>query len=135
MNRHVLGTIAFGCTFLIAAMAAAEGDPAAGERAFRQCAACHTLDGTHRVGPSLAGIFGRTAGTADGFRYSPDIVAAGEAGVVWDAETIFTYLDNPTEFLKAATGKDRIQTRMPNRYPDEGMRRDIIAYLEQEVGG
>ena len=135
MNRHILGAIALGCTSFIAAGAAAEGDPAAGERAFRQCAACHTLDGSHRVGPSLQGIFGRTAGTADGFRYSPDIVAAGEAGLVWDAETIFTYLENPPEFLKEATGKDRVQTRMPNRYPDAQMREDIIAYLEQDVGG
>ncbi len=135
MNRHILGAMALGCTPFFAVEAMAEGDPAAGERAFRQCAACHTLDGAHRVGPSLQGIFGRTAGTADGFRYSPDVVAAGEAGVVWDAETIFNYLENPPEFLKAATGKDRVQTRMPNRYPDAQMREDIIAYLEQEVGG
>jgi cytochrome c len=135
MNRHILGVVALGCTSLVAGAALAEGDPAAGERAFRQCGACHTLDGQHRVGPTLQGIFGRQAGTAEGFRYSADIVEAGEAGVVWDSETMFTYLEHPTEFLQEATGKARIQTRMPNRYPDETLRRDIIAYLEQEVGG
>ncbi len=135
MIRHSLWAIALGCTSLAAGAALAEGDPAAGERAFRQCGACHTLDGSHRVGPSLQGIFGRQAGTAEGFRYSPDMVATGEAGVVWDAENLFTYLDNPAEFLKEATGKDRVQTRMPNRYPDETVRRDIIAYLQQTAGG
>lgn len=135
MIRHSLWAIALGCMSLAAGSALAEGDPAAGERAFRQCGACHTLDGSHRVGPSLQGIFGRQAGTAESFRYSPDMVAAGEAGVVWDADNLFTYLDNPAEFLKEATGKDRVQTRMPNRYPDETVRRDIIAYLEQAAGG
>jgi cytochrome c len=121
---------------VLATPALADGDPAAGERAFRQCAACHQLaEGQHRVGPSLHGLFGREAGTADGFRYSPDVVAAGEAGLVWEHDTLLAYLDNPTEFLKEALDKPRVSTRMPNRYPDEQMRRDIIAYLEQELGG
>lgn len=135
MRHIILGTAAIVGTALTATAALAEGDPAAGERAFRQCGACHTLDGSHRVGPSLQGVFGRTAGTAEGFRYSPDMVAAGEAGVVWDAETMFTYLENPAEYIKQATGQDRVQTRMPNRYPDEQLRHDIIAYLEEAAGG
>jgi cytochrome c len=135
MNRPVLGAMALAGASLAAVPALAEGDPAAGERAFRQCGACHTLDGSHRVGPTLQGIFGRTAGTAEGFRYSPSVVEAGAAGVVWDAETIFTYLENPPEFLKQATGADRVQTRMPNRYPDAQVREDIIAYLQQAAGG
>jgi cytochrome c len=46
----------------------AAGDPEAGAQAFRACAACHTLEpGVHRTGPSLAGVFGRKAGTAEGF--------------------------------------------------------------------
>jgi cytochrome c len=109
-----------------------EGDPVAGERMFRQCGACHQLgEGQHRVGPSLHGVLGRQAGTAEGFRYSPDLVALGEVGVVWDEELLDEYLEDPVEFLKEMLGKPRVATRMPNKFPREQMRRDIIAYLVQ----
>lgn len=120
---------------LTGGQALAEGDPEAGERNFRQCAACHQLDeGVHRVGPSLNGVFGRQAGTAEGFNYSPDLVAAGEAGIVWNEETLFDYLENPQEFLEKVLNKERVSIRMLNRYPKEDFRRDIIAYLKQESG-
>lgn len=135
MHRPIFSIVGLGCTALLASTALAEGDPTAGERAFRQCGACHTLDGSHRVGPTLQGIFGRTAGAAEGFRYSPDVVALGEAGVIWEDENLIVYLDNPTEFIKQTLGKDRAQTRMPNRYPDQQMRRDIVAYLKAAAGG
>lgn len=114
----------------------AEGDPAAGQRVFGQCAACHQLaEGQHRVGPSLYGLFGRTAGTVEGFRYSPDVVALGaEAGVVWDEDTLMEYLENPVVFIQTKLDKPRVNTRMPNRYPPEKMRQDVIAYLLQELG-
>jgi len=139
MNRFILAAIGTGWASLpgapaqaagaSAAGALATGDPAAGERAFRACASCHTLDGRHRVGPTLQGVIGRKAGTADGFRYSPDVIAAGEAGVVWDAETIIVFLADPSTFLAEATGQDRARTRKRNRYPDEQLRRDIAAFL------
>ncbi len=135
MNRVILAAIGIGCASLpVAPTQAADipatGDPAAGERAFRACASCHTLDGRHRVGPTLQGVIGRKAGTADGFRYSPDVVAAGEAGVVWDPETITVFLADPSTFLAEATGQDRARTRKRNRYPDEQLRRDIAAFLD-----
>jgi cytochrome c len=109
-----------------------EGDPARGERNFRQCAACHQLgEGQHRVGPSLHGLFGRTAGTVEGFRYSADVGALGEAGVVWDEETLDDYLEDPVEFIRGKLEKPRVTTRMPNKYPREDFRRDVIAYLKQ----
>ena len=46
----------------------AEGDANQGKRVFQRCKACHALrPGQHRVGPSLHGVFGREAGSADGF--------------------------------------------------------------------
>ena len=43
-----------------AAAAPREGDPAAGERVFTQCRACHQVGETARnlVGPQLNGLFG-----------------------------------------------------------------------------
>ena len=64
----------------------ASGDPEAGEKAFRQCKACHMIvddEGNNivrggRVGPNLYGIVGRTAGSVEDFRYSDLLAAAGE---------------------------------------------------------
>lgn len=54
---------------------------------FRACAACHTLspDGGNRAGPSLAGLYGRTIGTAPGYDYSPGL---RQLGIVWSKDTV-----------------------------------------------
>ncbi|MFD2274301.1 c-type cytochrome [Undibacterium arcticum] len=50
------------------APAEAAGDPARGAHAFQACAACHSVEpGEHMTGPSLAHVWGRKAGTAEGF--------------------------------------------------------------------
>ena len=58
-----------------AAMAA--GDADAGKKVFKKCKACHTIDegGKNRVGPNLWGIFGRQAGTKEGYKFSKDMIA------------------------------------------------------------
>jgi cytochrome c len=67
--------------------AAADADLAAGERVFRsQCMGCHAIEeGRNRAGPTLHGLFGREAGTLEGFDYSD---AMREAGIVWSEETL-----------------------------------------------
>lgn len=85
---------------------AAAPDPAlvdAGAKVFRKCAACHAIgDGAkHKLGPQLNGLFGRTAGSADGFaKYSKDMVAAGQDGLVWDQDSLTTFLKNPKGLIK-----------------------------------
>ena len=89
----------FAAVILIAAClqaipSRAEGsDAAAGRALFAQrCAACHSLvAGQHRVGPSLAGVVGRKAGTAAGFRYSP---ALARSSIVWDRKALDGFLTN-----------------------------------------
>lgn len=107
---------------LIAFPAAAEPDPAAGERIFKaQCGACHATEaGKHRVGPSLAGIVGRQAGQIEGFRYSP---ANKGSDLVWDAATLDTYLTNPRA---AVPGTTMTYAGLRN----EAQRADMIAYLQ-----
>jgi cytochrome c len=70
---------------------------AKGETVFRRCSACHQVGegAQNRVGPSLNGVIGRTAGTAEGFRYSNAMKAAGEGGQVWTEEEMYSYLENP----------------------------------------
>lgn len=68
-------------------------DPQAGARVFNQCKACHSLEaGINKLGPSLHGLFGRTAGTAEGFTFSE---AMKGSGLVWDDQTLHNYLANP----------------------------------------
>ena len=81
----VLGGVAFA--------EEAVGDPARGERAFTFCAACHTFDpAQRRAGPHLRGVVGRTAGTVEGFRYSP---AMKKSGIVWTEENLRKFILNP----------------------------------------
>jgi cytochrome c len=105
----------------------AAGDPEAGAEVFRTCAACHTLEpSAHRTGPSLAGVFGRKAGTAEGFhRYSD---ALRSADLVWREDTLNGFLDDPQAFLPG--------NRMT--FPgitDAQARADVIAYLQTATAG
>ncbi len=73
--------------------AAATGAAAASPQAFNQCAACHsTTPGKTIIGPSLAGVYGRKAGTLPGFQYSQ---AMKNSGLTWNAATLDRYLADP----------------------------------------
>jgi cytochrome c len=101
------------------------GNPAAGRRVFVRCQTCHVMDeGVNRTGPSLYGIFGRTAGTVEGFRYSN---ANANSGVVWDAENMFEYLENPRAFIPGT-----IMAFPGIRSAQE--RADVIAYIKDNGG-
>ena len=58
---------AIAAIFLLSATGyASAADVKAGSRVFNKCKACHSLTaGKNLVGPSLSGLFGRTAGTAE----------------------------------------------------------------------
>jgi cytochrome c len=97
----------------------------AGRRMFRRCGSCHTVtaDGGHRVGPNLHGIFGRTAGSADGFDYSD---ALESADFEWTPEQLDHWLANPREFLPG-NRMSFVGLR------DEADRQNVIAYLLVET--
>jgi cytochrome c len=78
-----------------------KGDVAAGEKVFRQCAACHAVQaGVNRTGPSLHGIIGRKAGSVEGFRYSD---ANKNSGKTWTQQAMFDYLENPRAAIPGTT--------------------------------
>ena len=95
------------------------GDAAAGERTFRQCAACHSVEpDQNRAGPSLFGVYGRSAAAVEGFRYS---AAMREADIVWNGEALQAFLTDPRGFLPGTS--KRIALRDPADADD------LIAYL------
>lgn len=101
---------------------AATGDPKAGKVVFIQCAACHSLEpDENKQGPSLAGIFGRKAGTVEDFNYSD---ANKNSGIVWDEATLRKYLPDPQIVVRG--------TKMA--FPglkDPKQVEDVIAYLKE----
>ncbi len=122
--RAAFGALAFCAVFVsLSSLASETGDPVKGKEAFRACAACHSLEpGRHMTGPSLAGIWGRKAGTVEGFtRYSD---ALRESEIVWDDRALDAWIANPRTYI--------LGNRMTFRgLPDDGQRRDLIAFLRQ----
>ena len=118
-----------------AAWAAQAADPAAGEEQWRQCRSCHMITAPNgdviqrggRVGPNLYGVIGRQAGTIDGFRYSAELVAAGNAGLVWTRDTFVAYVEDPTGFIRDHTGDSR--ARSPMNFQMRSGADDMYAYL------
>jgi cytochrome c len=101
-----------------AAPPAASGDAARGASVYAaNCGSCHALD-ANRVGPAHRGVFGRRAGVASGYAYSP---AMKKAQLVWNAVTLDRWLQNPRQVIPG--------TRMAFRLGDAGQRADVIAYL------
>jgi cytochrome c len=101
-------------------------DAAAGEKVFTKCKACHNADtDKNKIGPSLHGVVGRTAGTHEGYKYSPAMVEAGKSGVVWDEATLTKYLHDPKAMVKGT------KMAFAGLKKDEDIA-NVIAYLKQE---
>ena len=114
----------------------ASGDAAEGEKAFRQCKACHAIvdaDGNEvmkggKTGPNLWGVPVRTAGTTD-FKYKKSIVEAGEGGLVWDEASFVAYVQDPTAYLKEVTGDSKARSGMSFKVRKEEDAVNLWAYI------
>ena len=98
-------------------------DAAAGEKVFNKCRACHQVGESAKnvVGPKLNGLFGRKAGSIDGFKYSD---ANRNSGVVWDEKVFTTYISDPKG---AMPGNKMLFVGIKN---DKEIA-DLIAFLKQ----
>lgn len=103
------------------------GDPAAGQRVFNQCRACHSIDagGRNGVGPNLHGVIGRKAASIEGFRYSSAMKEKGDQGWTWSEENLHPYLRNPREVVPGTN------MSFPGIKNDQQLN-DLIAYLKSQ---
>lgn len=102
-------------------LASVTGNAANGKTVFVQCQACHSIEaGKNMIGPSLAGVVGRAAGTVAGFAYSD---ANKNSGITWSKEKLFQYLEKPA---RVVPGTKMSFVGLPK--PQD--RADVIAYLE-----
>ncbi len=121
MSLRVVGLVLAG--ILLNAPAVYAQDLANGEDVFKKCRACHQVgEGAKNVvGPLLNGIFGRKAGSIEGFKYSD---ANKESGLTWDDKTFATYIKDP----KAAMPGNKMAFV---GIKDEKDVADLMAYLKQ----
>ena len=104
---------------------AGAGDPVKGEKVFKKCKACHSAKpGKNKVGPYLFGVFGRQAGTAEGYKRYRGLKGAD---YTWDEALLEEYLMNPKNFVKKRGAKG---TSMGFKLKKAAQRADVIAYLK-----
>jgi cytochrome c len=106
-----------------AAESPAGGDAVRGKLVFeKRCTGCHALD-SDREGPHLAGVYGRTSGTVNGFDYSD---ALKNSHIEWREETLERWLTDPQAMFPGAEMDFFVKN------PQE--RADVIAFLKQQSG-
>ena len=126
MQTIKIGRAALGATACLAGMSlawlASAATPAGTPtpKDFSRCVGCHsTQAGQNKLGPSLAGVFGRTSGSVPGYTYS---AALKNAHLTWDEQTLDKFLQNPSGLVHG--------TKMFATVPDAATRQRIIAYLK-----
>lgn len=116
--KHTLTAAVVAILAVTSALGA--GDAGHGKALYEaRCSACHSIP-YNGAGPAHRGLFGRKAGSAPGFAYSP---ALRDSAVVWNEDTLSKWLANPEAFIPGQ--------RMFVQTPEAADRADLIAYLKQ----
>jgi cytochrome c len=141
--NHIRTALAATLFLMLASPAAfaqdVTGDAANGERLFNQCSTCHNVTNAEgdvlagrpnmRTGPNLYAVSGRTIGSIEDFRYSDGLIALGEMDMVWDQANFIAYAQDPTGFIREASGNNRLRGAMAFRARSEQDAADLYAYL------
>ncbi|PHS23542.1 MAG: hypothetical protein COA85_09650 [Robiginitomaculum sp.] len=98
MKRLITFAVSVFLATGVTVAAQASTDMSQGEKVFRKCKSCHSLEeGKKKIGPSLYGLFGRTAGTTEGYKFSAAMIASG---IIWDDTSLTEYLASPRTVIK-----------------------------------
>ena len=93
-----------------------------------KCKACHNFTEKNKVGPGLAGVVGRAAGTHAGFKYSSDL---GKGGWNWDEAHLRKWMCDSKDAIKEFSGNDHAKTKMPKQKVCDAAKQDeVIAFLK-----
>jgi cytochrome c len=113
-------TLAGALTALATNAVAAPPPASPGQAVFEQrCSICHSLQpAPGKMGPPLAGVAGRKAGTAPGYAYSSALKASN---ITWTPDKLDAFIKAP--------GKTVPGTKMLLGAPDEQQRAAVIEYL------
>lgn len=117
MKRHFLTAV------LGSGLAATPALAQDGQTAFNNaCRTCHTMkEGDNRLGPSLAGIVGRKAGSLSGYNYSSSMK---QSGITWDAANLDQFIANPDEVVRGNNMKPY------GGITDAALRKTIVEFLQ-----
>jgi cytochrome c len=115
----------------------AYGDAEAGEKVMKKCKACHMIvsdDDTvifkgGKTGPNLYGLNERQAGSLEGYKYGKSIVAAGEAGLVWNEAEFVKYVADPKAFLRETLDDKKAKSKMAFKLKDEEDAANVWAFI------
>ena len=99
------------------------GDITHGEKVFKKCAACHSInkDGRNKIGPKLYNVVGNATGAASGYKYSKALASYSKT---WTFEELNGFLIKPAKWIKG------------NKMGFAGLKNDkdrasVILYLNQ----
>jgi cytochrome c len=101
----------------------AMGDVERGEKIFKKCAACHSINkgGKNKIGPALYNVVGRKVGKISNYKYSKALATYDKN---WDFKELNGFLTKPAKWVKG--------TKMSYAgLRKEKDRASIIKYLNQ----
>ena len=99
------------------------GDVAHGEKVFKKCKACHSInaDGGNKIGPKLWNVMFRPVGSIADYKYSKTLSSYGKE---WSWEEMNGFLTKPSKWIKGnKMGFAGLK--------DERDRASVILYLNQ----
>ena len=75
------------------------GDLTHGEKVFKKCSACHSINkgGENKIGPALYNVLGREVGGVSNYKYSSALVEYGKS---WTFEEMNGFLKKPATYIK-----------------------------------
>jgi cytochrome c len=91
-----------------------------GQKLSQSCRACHALGSkSHKIGPSLEGVFNKHAGHWDDYEYSD---ALANSGLIWNEQTLEAFLLKPQDVIPG--------TKMVDNGLTEQQASDVVEYLK-----
>ncbi|NDW03787.1 c-type cytochrome [Jiella pacifica] len=126
MRKFNLAIAGTALLFAVGAASAQEvGDPAAGEKVFNKCKACHAVGegAKNKIGPELNGIVGDKPGAdRGGFKFSKPFQDWAADKAAWNEELLTAWISDPKAVVKG-TKMVFVGLKKPEEL------KNVIAYL------